>query len=83
MNWKRYERKWAWSNLRKCLGICMAELRTFGLQDEIRVLGSVEFVDAYLHFITLLHGAVLKCKLRHLNNYIFKAILPPPPLVFA
>jgi hypothetical protein len=50
--------------------------RTFGLQAEI--LGSVEFVDAYLHFITYLHGAVVKCKLGHLNNYIFKVIPPPP-----
>jgi hypothetical protein len=53
----------------------MAELRTFGLQVEI--LGSVEFVDAYLHSITYLHGAVLKCKLGHLNNCIFKAIPTP------
>jgi hypothetical protein len=50
MNWKRRERKWAWPNLRKCLGICMAELRTFGLKAEI--LGSVEFMDAYFHFVT-------------------------------
>jgi len=50
MNQKRRERKWEWPNLRNCLGICMAELRTFGLQAEI--LGSVEFFDAYLQFLT-------------------------------
>jgi hypothetical protein len=57
----------------------MADLRIFGLQAEI--LGSVEFVDASLYFITYLHGAVLRCKLGHLNNYNFKAT--PPPSVFS
>jgi hypothetical protein len=52
----------------------MAELRIFGLQAEI--LGSVEFVDASLHFIIYLHCAMLKCKLGHLNNYNFK-VTPP------
>jgi len=56
----------------------MAELRTFGLEAEI--LSSVEFLDAYLHFLTYLHGAMLKAKLGHLNNIFLKQ---SPPPVFA